>query len=337
MSYIIGLDHGNGWVKAKTASNELTLPSYYAKLETVNEGYGNNKIEVKEYESNISKGEKFVWGEEINRIDHVVPTYGAQDRYKQTPYRLLTEFALAEAASKEGDAISDVMVVTGVPSIEKGTDSEKDLINVVRGDHLVNINDKGIILRVSDVKVLPQPVGVVMSEYLDADGFVEDESFETDSVAVIDIGTGTTDIDHVKSLKRQKGDSDSILLGMNDVYRRVADWINSQNPSARATASKVESQFANDSYVISKRSVIEIDDIKEKALDEVAAELKTEIIGRWKTWERFDRILLTGGGATQLGQRLLSLIPDAEIVKSPQTANVEGFYRYGKSLVGDDE
>jgi plasmid segregation protein ParM len=337
MSYVIGLDHGNGWVKAKTASNELTLPSYYAKLETVNEGYGNNKIEVKEYESNISKGEKFVWGREINRVDHVIPTYGAQDRYKQMPYKLLTEFALADVAAKEGDAISDVTVVTGVPSIEKGTDAEKDLINVVRGDHLVIINDKGIILRVSDVKVLPQPVGVVMSEYLDADGFVEDESFETDSVAVIDIGTGTTDIDHVKSLKRQKGDSDSILLGMNDVYRRVADWINSKNTSARATVGKVESQFANDSYVISKRSVIEIDEIKEKALDEVAAELKTEIIGRWKTWERFDRILLTGGGATQLGKRLQSLIPDAEIVKDPQTANVEGFYRYGKSLVGDDE
>ena len=337
MSYIIGLDHGNGWVKAKTASNELTLPSYYAKLETVNEGYGNNKIEVKEYESNISKGEKFVWGSEINRVDHVIPTYGAQDRYKQMPYKLLTEFALADVAAKEGDAISDITVVTGVPSIEKGTDAESDLINVVRGDHLVNINDKGIILRVSDVKVLPQPVGVVMSEYLDADGFVEDESFETDSVAVIDIGTGTTDIDHVKSLKRQKGDSDSILLGMNDVYRRVADWINSKNTSARATVGKVESQFANDSYVISKRSVIEIDEIKKRALDEVAAELKTEIIGRWKTWERFDRILLTGGGATQLGKRLQSLIPDAEIVKSPQTANVEGFYRYGKSLVGDDE
>lgn len=337
MGYVIGLDHGNGWVKVRTDTNKVVLPSYYAKQETVAEGYGTNRINVKTYESAMAKGNNYVWGEEVGRLNNLVSSYGSQDRYKQIPYRLLTDFALAEVASYDTDAIADVTVVTGVPSIEKGSDAESELINVVRGDHLVNINDKGVIVRVTDVKVLPQPVGVVMSLYLDEEGYVEDESFETDSVGVIDIGTGTTDIDHVQSLKRQRDMSDSLPLGMFDVYRRVADWINREDTNAHATVEKVEQQFANDSYEVSKRLKFDITEIKQKALADVAAEIRTGIIHRWKTWNHFDRILITGGGASQLGKHLRQLITDAEIVKNPQTANVEGFYRYGKSIVGDDE
>lgn len=337
MKYVIALDHGNGWVKARTENNEITLPSFFARKSELGESYFMDTLDVKEYESSASKGNVYLWGGDISSLDNVSLSYGSQDRYKQEPYRLLSEFALAETVLPDGYTFQDVVLVTGVPSVEKGKQPEKDLIEALQGGHLIKVEGEDVIIRVDNVKVLPQPIGTIMSLYLDETGFVADESYEEDSVAVIDIGTGTTDIDHVKALKRKVEDSDSITQGMFDVYRKVADWVNSQNTSARATVEKVEKQFASDKYVVSKRISYDISDIKERALTEVADKIKSEIILRWKTWDHFDKILITGGGASQLGKRLQKLIGDAEIVKNAQTANVQGFYNYGKFLVGGDE
>lgn len=332
---IVGLDHGNGWVKAKTATNEIVLPSYIARKEAIGEGFVGKELELKDFESSTAKGEVYVWGKDVIKADSLLSTYGSQDRYKQKYYALLNEFALAEVLADQGeDVIEDVWVITGVPSEEKGTALEKDLNNTLMGVHVIKVNGKDKIVKVTKVVILPQPVGTIMSLYLNEEGFVKNEAYETDGVAIIDLGTGTTDLDQIKELRRQEGDTLSIPLGMFDVYKRIEKSIKKNHPNANVTAQKIEAQFSSDSYIISKRSSVDITEVKKQALEDVAMEIKNAIIQQWKTWERFDSIIITGGGASTLGQKLKELINDVIPVENSQTANAAGFYNYGEFLKG---
>ena len=331
MTYVIGLDHGNGWVKIRTATNEIVLPSFVARKEEIGDSVIGRSLDVKQYEIPNVKGSTFVWGEDVTKIKDVLSTYGGQNRYNNDVYQALSKFALAEALP-DGDVFDDVLVVTGVPSIEVGTDKERQLREVFEGAHIVRVNGHDKIIRVGRVVVISQPLGVVLSRYLDDDGYVADDKYEEYSVAVIDIGTGTTDLDHVKALRRISADCHSIPVGMFDVYKRIAAWVNRQNPSANATPQEVERQFETNSYEVSKRVRYDIEEIKEVAIEEVAAEITTAIFQRWKNFDSFDEILITGGGASVLGKKIEKMIPGAVIVDNPQTANAEGFFKYGQFL-----
>lgn len=333
---VVGLDHGNGWVKAKMEGQTIVLPSYFSRMEDLGEDMLGASLDVKIFESASNKGEEYVWGKDINQLEKHLATYGSQDRYKQKYFKLLNEFAIAELILNndyDGDTY-DVWVITGVPSREKGTNVEEDLEDSLMGAHIVKVNGEDIVFKVTKVVILPQPVGTLMSMYLDSEGFVANEDYESTSVAIIDIGTGTTDLDHIKSLRRQESDSYSLNLGMFDVYKKIETWIKKQNPSANVTVQKVEAQFDKDSYMISKRSVLDIREIKEKAIDEVAMDIKNAIIQQWKTWERFDEIIITGGGSSTLGVKIKELIDDVVPSKNAQTANADGFCKYGKYLQG---
>jgi plasmid segregation protein ParM len=333
MTFVIGLDHGNGWVKIRTATNEIVLPSFLGREDEIGDSVTANasSLDVKKYEIPTVKGSAFVWGEDVTKLKHVVATYGVQNRYAQETYQALSKFALAEALPN-GDMFDNVLVVTGVPSIEVGSKKEEQLREVFEGVHIVRVNGRDKIIKVTRVVVISQPLGAVLSRYLDDEGFVADEKYENDSVAVIDIGTGTTDLDHIKALRRISADCHSIPVGMFDVYKRIAAWVNKQNPNANATPQEVEKQFRQDYYEVSKRVRYDIEEIKEIAIKEVADEITTAISQHWKSFDVFDEILITGGGAVYIGKAIQSIIPGAVIVDNPQTANAEGFFKYGQFL-----
>jgi plasmid segregation protein ParM len=333
MTFVIGLDHGNGWVKIRTENKKVVLPAFVAREDAVGDTVIGKSLNVKRYElGTLRVTTPFVWGKDVVKLKNVLATYGAQNRYQNDVYRALSQFALAEVLPKDDNVFDDIIVVTGVPSVEVGTEKEKELRELFNGAHIVRIDDRELVFRVKRTVVISQPLGAVLSRYLDDEGYVADEKYEEYSVAVIDIGTGTTDLDHIKALRRMSADCHSIPVGMFDVYKRIAAWVNKQNPSANATPQEVEKQFKNDYFEVSKRVRYDIEEIKEIAIKEVADEITTAISQHWKSFDVFDEILITGGGAVYIGKAIQSMIPGAVIVDNPQTANAEGFFKYGQFL-----
>lgn len=331
---VIGLDHGNTNVKGVSEEGELLRPSAYALPDAFGEeGLGTEKqLKVKTYTSNKFEKEQYVWGEDVVEASMVIPTYTTENRYAQKSYRLLSEFALASLVSDKKKTFDNVLVVTGCPSREKGTRMETELEEVFNGGHVVTVNGATKIIEVSSVIVLPQPLGTVLSLYLDEEGYVDDESYEEDYVGVIDIGGGTTDLDGIKGLKRQKEDTDTIPYAMFKVYEEISDYINDQNPEAGATVQSVEKQVlkGSDSYVISKRSSVDIKAVKEDALRKYADLIIPRISTRWNNRAKFDKLLLTGGGAEVMAPYFKAWEKDIIVVKDSQIANAKGFFRYGK-------
>lgn len=338
MAHIIGLDHGNGWFKVKSEFGEIVLPSTFVAKNSIGEDLMGKKLALNEFESNIEPNVKYLWGKDIAKVDSDIriSTYGMQDRYTQLRYRQLTEFGLASVLKGDKKEMYDVWVVTGVPSSEKGTAKEEQLIKALEGTHVVKVNDVEKIIKVSKVIVLAQPVGTVLSLYLDKDGYVANENYEEDYlVGIIDIGSGTTDIDTVQSLRRNK-DSFSINMGVSDIIDDIVAYINKENPNLSIERQDIEPILEKTEYKKSTRTAaINFDEIKKDSIRRLAVKITDRLAQTWKTFDKFDEVIITGGGAALLKEELSKLIEDIAVMEDSQKANVEGFYRYGQTLKGE--
>lgn len=338
---IFAIDHGNGHVKGLSRKRQIVAPSEVAQKSALGlDDYSGSPAEgLRLYESDEAKGEVYAWGEQLREHVHhskTLATFTREDRYLGKYYRLLCQFILAELASDFDKEHLDVAVITGCPSSEHGTGEEEALRTAFQKTHVVKRNGKEIIIRVHEVRIVPQPIGTVMSQYMNEMIRVNDKSYETDYVGIIDVGSGTADLDGVNKLKRQTDDTLTIPRGVHDVYRRIADAVNRRKPSAYASIESVERQLplllAEGKYQISKASIIPLDNEVQEIITEEFNALKTAIKQRWTNLTKFDRILVTGGGAAFFKEEFRDWNKNMIIVKDSQTANVEGYYRFAKYI-----
>jgi plasmid segregation protein ParM len=327
---VIGLDHGNGHVKIVTNERTVVFPAAIARPNAFGEdSLTGGGLALSEFISSDYPEETYMWGADIRRASKLLPSYTGDDRYKQKNYRLLSEFSLGYVLPRRNN--TEVFLVTGCPTREKGTAYEDDIIDVYGGKHAVTVNRESVGFNVENVLVVPQPVGTVMYMYLDDEGYARDISYERAYVGVIDVGSGTTDIDGVKAMKRQQADTKTLTFGMYSAYDRIASFINGENPKANATPQSVEEQVVagNEFYRVSDRASVDISTEKERVFRELAEDIIAGINEKWTNREKFDKLLLTGGGAHVLAPYFKEWERDIIVVDDPQTANAIGFYRYG--------
>ncbi|HHT7143482.1 TPA: plasmid segregation protein ParM [Bacillus cereus] len=334
MKKVLVIDHGNGNIKGRSEVAAGVLPSLVAFKKDVGESITGKKAKLKTYEI---EGIEYVWGKDITKIKDVFATYGFQNRYKEPLYKVLTSIALADLALKSKVQPTDeVIVITGVPSNEIGTEAANNLKEVFEGLHTVKIEGKTVKVNVEEVIILPQPIGTVMGQYLDTEGFVADERYEDIRVGVIDIGTGTTDLDSITGLRREN-EFKSVEAGMKDVYQEIADYINSQNSNAKVEYYHVEPFFESGQYKLSERHIIDFEEVKPKAVFQVSEKIKQGIKNAWKTFDRFDEIIITGGGAELFANAIEDLVGGVKVAEKPQQANAEGFFKYGMFKVSEED
>jgi len=337
---VMGIDHGNGYFKGYSNEvNGFVLPSSFLTKESAKkeDAAGIGLVKYNEFESSHFEGEHYVWGKEVNTAKgRVLSTYTTEDRYAQKHYKLLSQFGLASLI-KEKEGTFDVMLVTGCPSREKGTKREAELAQIYTGEHIVRMNGSHKIIRVKECKILPQPLGSVLDLYIDDNGNIEWDEIGKSYIGIIDIGAGTTDCDGIEALTAIPEDRHTIPVGVHEIYQRLADFINSENPDANATPKKVEMQFQSDVYQVSRRLSIPIKEEKERIVRETAEYIINEIQIRWKNRSKFDMVILTGGGVHLMGPWFRQFIPDIAFVVDHQIANARGFLKFGLLLTKDNE
>jgi len=340
LTTILAIDHGNGHVKACSDDKFILLPSCYSRPEEFGVDMIAPKLDLQvfEFKSDLYPGELYYWGRDVNKAGKIIATYGGEGRYVSKPYRLLSEFCMALLLPDEEQTFDDVHVITGCPSMSKGTDLEKEIQEVFQGRHMVTVNGRTKVINVTQVTVLPQPLGTIFSLYFNDEGRVVNRRLEQDYVGIIDIGSGTTDLDGVKELKRQWDDTATIPIGMFDAYKKIANYINRTSPNANATPQSVEQHLLNpeidiNTYKISNRArPVDISACRHEVFRELAEDILNRIQQMWANRLKFDAIYLTGGGAKPLSRYFLEWERDIQILEDSQQANALGFYRYGLSL-----
>lgn len=338
----IGLDHGNGFVKAKSDKTNFVLPSQLARAEDFSgELYGKAK-DFKTYRMMYDEGEEraYAWGKDVTKAKFPIKSFATEDRYTKLPYKMLTSFALAELIGSM-ELHGKVNIVTGVPSYEKGTKWEKDLEEALKKIHLVNVNGIEKRVDVESIKIVPQPLGTVLYHYLDDDGFVLDDKFESEDfyAGVIDIGSGTSDLDGLKELEVVHKDRATIRKGMFNAYDEIASFIKEEDPRADVDKERVEAwirtkeMIGQNPFIYNPTSKIYVDFTKaaRNAFRNLAEDIIMEIDQRWNK-SHFNEIYLTGGGAKTLATYFKEWDKDIIVVENHQMANAHGFYRFAKYL-----
>lgn len=353
----IGIDLGNGLAKIRGVYKNgkpysLILPSCFALQKDVGDSQNGEHLKLDTY---LIDDIKYVWGEDITRVEKVTATYGHQNRYKTEAYLIMAKIIMTRVVRDlEIEAGEKILIVTGVPSKETGTVNEAEIAKAFLGEdggfHEVSIGTEDKTFRVSDVHVTAQALASVIGRFLDEDGSMLDEEYLTMKVAVVDIGAGTTDLDIVHELRRQKA-YHSVKSGFKNVYDSIRTEIQSVYPShevsdykllkaieeAQKKAKKENKEEVVYQYTPSKLAEpVDFTKALHDGVKEVAMNIQQAIMDKWQEQTNLDEILLVGGGAEFFKEYLDKVVYGITIPENNGDSNVEGYYRLGVSMLEEE-
>jgi len=339
---LFALDLGNRQVKLRSEKSLKILPSYFVDAEE----YGKRDVLVlkstdkktSDYVSQRDSDFTYVWGEGLNISGkHLMDTIRFDNRYNSLEFKLLADFALTELArdfKESSDGILDVVVVTGVPT----DDYEKDdvvanLTQSLKGVHSTEINGKTHVVRVHDVYVLMQPTGTAINEMVDDQGEVIDGTdIEDGYIGIVDCGGGTLIIDAFDEMNLDTKNRVQLKDGAYSLYTAIRNRVTSHPISEHEVERIVRNGNETEVYTWSPngRETIDLTDIVMKERKRYTRKVVQSIKTNYKDMGRMKTIFITGGGANLLIRDEVEMtLPIARFVKNSETANVNGFYKYG--------
>lgn len=340
---VFALDIGNMQTKIKSSKVEKVLPSRFIDYDDLGNqtvSLFENDRDVNKYEVSFDKLFSYAWGTDLYKVHkgNYIETIKFEDRYGTEEFKLLASFAIGELAKdfKEAkESILTVDIVTGVPTDDFNPESVKSIIDVLNGDHNVIINDVSYNIRVNEVKVLPQPVGTVYNEMLDVEGYLYNEDYQTEHVTIIDCGGGTILIDTLKNMNLSETGRSQTETGAYTVYENIKNQCIKNNIKG-ITESHIEtvlrSDNENDDYMFkpNKNESYNITKIVKKEKVKYTRNLINKINSTLKGTSTIDTLFFTGGGANLINKDTIKQqFEHAIFVENSETANVNGFYKYG--------
>lgn len=303
-----------------------------------------DKLNNHEYKVPFSP-ETYVWGSTVNQLhldDYLQDTLTYSNRYGSEAFKLLTNFGLGLLASDYQESetgILEATAVIGLPTEDwSNKEQDKAVIDNLKGQHQVEIDGKTYTVRVKRVYVLPQPVGTLYNELLDEQGFLQKPELAEEKVGVIDIGGGTILIDTILDFKLSQRNRKQYNTGVTDLYEAIQSKIQgnvSLYQVERTLRSPVEGHYI---YEFNKHDQREITELVKSEIDRFTRRLITNVKSTLKNLDSIDSLFFTGGGANLVNRKLLQQeFKNIVIVENTETANVNGFYKYGLSLQEDDD
>jgi plasmid segregation protein ParM len=326
---IVGVDIGYGYTKAVGETTQVVFPSVVGKAERIRYQSDLHQQLGSIGEPGIAliteEGDRFV-GELALLQSRVQWTLLDRSRVEDPSARLLFLAALSELVS-EGRGTHHFRIVTGLP-VKWYTDRAK-IIEQWQGKHIAQrVNGQKLVQRfsVDDVLVVPQPFGSLFDTILGAEGQIVDEALARGRLGVIDVGTYTTDYVLVDGLRYVERGSGSISTGMSKGYQLLARSLldtfgldlRMHDVDKAVRESKV-TIFGEDRR---------IDWLADPVFDALAQEILAHAATLWGDGRDLKAILVTGGGAIALGERICARYAHARVLDDAPMANVRGFFKY---------
>lgn len=340
---IFSLDLGNLQTKIKSSKTEKVLPSRFIDYDDLGDqsiSLFDSKLKINKYTTNFDSMFSYAWGEnlyEAHSKGDFIDTIQFENRYNTHTFKLLASFAIAELAKefKEAkDGILEVTIVTGVPTNDFNESSVKDIMNVLKGDHNITINDDSLNIRVKEVKVLPQPIGTVYNEMLDNKGYLGEENYLDEQITIVDIGGGTILIDTLINMNLSDTGRTQKESGAFKIYDSIVNLCTKEKISS-VTSTNIERILRENKegkyyFKPNKNESYDITKHVEKAKLKYTRDLINTINTTLKGTSRIDSLFFTGGGANLINkEEIRNNFKHAIFVNNSEAANVNGFYKYG--------
>lgn len=239
---------------------------------------------------------------------------------------------LAPEPGTRGDRM--IALAIGVPvevleNAEQAAEMERGMKKWMIGRHHFELNDVAYRFAVTNLKAkVAQPVGTWLNWGMDyqAKWTRGKDAFLAPTV-IVDQGFSTLDIFAVSNGQISRRNTDGATLGMRRACEMVSESINRRYRvevglhqadelilavgSGRKALTWVEGKHTDVSAEVNQ------------ALNAIAAEV-LRFVNRTIDGARSFKVLITGGGALTLGDRLVRSMPHAEVMVEPRLSNVMG-------------
>lgn len=337
-------DVGNGFVKAKSDKKEIIAPSSIAKESSIGRSsimnLMNDEKQYETFQTNLDDGIPYIWGKDIANVvdpDALIPTYTHNNRYTKKRFKLLCSFILSELASDYPDEeLTDVVVVTGLPSQEIGTTESEGFKTFLQQKHVITRNDSQKVINVTDVRIVEQPTGTLLNLHMNENGQIHKDLL-TNTITVIDFGAGTTILDTFKNLKRLPDKSETYYEGMNDLHRTIAKQLEQKHNVKGLSPSYIDQGFRDENFIaeISDRKKYAFEELAQQVIIDFTDKRLSEIDSTLTNRDSIDQFILTGGGVHIVGDYFKKNFGEDHVtlVEDSQRANVEGFFKLAKTVV----
>lgn len=321
----VGFDGGYNAVKAVTEARKVSFPSVTGTPDRARFSLNGRPEELI-----INLGnEQWLVGEAAVIQSRFIQRREDRAWINSSEYHRLFLAALTELSPANW---VDMVIVTGLPIAY--FDDRQALAARLKGEHRVQREGrKSQVFRVTDVRVIPQPFGALLSEALDNQGRPVDQTLAGGRVAVIDIGGKTTNFLSVDRLADVSKETASVNIGAWDVVRAVRDYLTLPNhcPDLDLRDHALV-EVIKAGKVRYYGELIELGEVIEAALEPMARQIISQAGQLWNSGANLDAILVTGGGANLLGERIMAHYRHARIVKEPVYANAVGYWKLSQRL-----
>ena len=280
-------------------------------------------------------GTNYLVGQNVHRFAPPVERLDFQRLSDGSELRALLYAALWKITGA-GNHTAALMV--GLPvEIVQDKKLTQETLRTLRGwlvdTHRFTVDGESVTLTVTAVKGLAQPVGSYFAWGANVNGrWQMSRDALQKPVAICDIGFNTLDLFAVQGGEVFGRFTGGDTLGMH----RTADAIvRHVRQTYRHTLSLAEADALMRDYLAGGHAVFyhpagehDLAPVVRRALDTTFAGINQFIRQHWERGTRFRYLLLTGGGAQALKDRLLAQYPQAVMLPDPVTANAAGMAKF---------
>jgi plasmid segregation protein ParM len=232
----------------------------------------------------------------------------------------------AAASSLVKVATEQVVVVTGLPVADYDDRNKARLKRALMGNHVADAGTPRV-FDVVQVVVVPQAVGCLYGLVLDRDGRVtQNKDLQRGKVAVIDVGQFTTNYVTTDKLEYIDRLSTSQEIGVSrlllDLQRDLRDdyGLNLEKLSLVDKAVRA-------GYIEVRGKQVDISAEIEHRVAQLGDAVMAQATSLWANGADLTAVVLTGGGAHLLAERVKSAYSHTRVTPESQFSNVQGYLR----------
>ena len=189
-------------------------------------------------------------------------------------------------------------------------------------------------LDITNIKVIPQPLGSVFNLLMDDKGRIVNKDLAKQKIGVVDIGFRTTDFSVFDQLRYVERGSATTDTGISKCFAVIAKKLRAEcgvNIELYRLFSAMETGFIK---VRGKEYAIA--SLRDQVFSHTATSIFNDIERLWADDWDMDTILLTGGGSMELARFLEPMIAGNVVPVQTQIDarlnNVQGYYKYGRYM-----
>ena len=260
-------------------------------------------------------------------------------RYGSEQYKIESLIGITSCL-KEIPNLSDhevLRVVTGVPSsLAKNQKIITQIKQMLTGVHEVKSvtwdSVRPITFEIREVIVVPQPLGTMYDYVYDPEADALNEKLLDQRAIVIDIGWGTTDIAILETARVRS--TFSFDIGTSDYISDLQEDVNSNVPDASIfslSPHELDLSLLESPVVETPFGQYDLSAYVEKHCKNQAKRVYQEVMGLGLEFNKFYKIILTGGGSLLYEKYLREFFNDPRLViqNNAVMANCRGFWLLG--------